>query len=562
MKPKKGGRPDTGALALHLFDELFPAPSWAAWKAAVAAILGLPVTDAQADLIRRCTERERTPTQLAREVWIICGRRAGKSQVAALLAVYLACFRTYRRSPGERLVGMLLAADRRQGRVLKDYIGGLLRALPELERLIARELAESIELTNGITIEIHTSSFKSTRGYTCIFIICDEVAFWFADDSANPAAEVLRALRPSLTTTGGPLICLTTPYAAEGPPYDAVQRHFGRADDPVLVWMASTDVMNTTVDPAIIEAAYLEDPEAAASEYGRDGLIGFRSDLRTLLPVDVLNACVMPGRRELPPQPGVVYMPFADPSGGSSDAFGLALAHKDHSGLVLLDVLREWRAPFDPAVVVRECSDLLRRYHCVTVTGDKYAAEWVVSAFKQHGIDYRHSELTKSELFLELLPLVNASQVQLLDNARVLSQLAGLQRRTGRSGRDTIDHRSGQHDDVANAAAGALVLATRSTGRLMLPADFRACNRELSGLPLLSGGCYLYGGVGRPPGDEICGNCVGNAFVRAARAAQQGRTGEAVDIIEFYRGFIQVPEWLAWQLFREESNRWADGMGI
>ena len=34
-----------------------------------------------------------------------------------------------------------------------------------------------------------------------------------------------------------------------------------------------------------------------------------------------------------------------------------------------------------------------------------------------------------------------------------------LERRTARGGRDSIDHGPGAHDDIANAVAGALVLA-------------------------------------------------------------------------------------------------------
>lgn len=551
-------------LVRQLFDELFPARSWEAWKSCVAAIFGQPVSDAEAELIRHCTERATTPRQLAREVWIICGRRAGKSQVAALLAVYLSCFKTYRRSFGERLVGMLLAADREQARGLKSYIAGLLRAHSMLEPLIARELAESIELTNGITIEIHTSSFKSTRGYTCIFVIADEVAFWDNDDgSANPATEVLRALRPSLATTGGLLICLTTPYAPKGPAYETYQRHFGRDGDPIFVWMADTLTMNGTIDPAVVDAFYASDPEAAGSEYGRDGHIAFRSDLSPLFPPDALSACTMPGRRELLPVAGIVYAAFCDPSGGSSDSFALGISHKAADGLLVLDLLREWRAPFDPAVVVRECVDILRRYHCTTLHGDRYSAEWIVSAFQQHQVTYQTSEQTKSELFLECVPLVNAGQVQLLDVARLLGQFAGLQRRTGTSGKDSVDHRKGQHDDLANAAAGSLVLATHATGKLLVPADFRECNRVLSGLPGLSGGvCYLFGGHGRPPGDVICRNCVGHSFVAAARKAHEKQTGYSIDLLTFYRTFVELPEPLATRIAVQKANDWANAMGI
>ena len=57
------------AAVRRLFDELFPAPSFHAWKAAVSAVFGLPVSEAEADLIRRCTERATTPRQLANTIY-------------------------------------------------------------------------------------------------------------------------------------------------------------------------------------------------------------------------------------------------------------------------------------------------------------------------------------------------------------------------------------------------------------------------------------------------------------------------------------------------------------
>ena len=42
----------------------------------------------------------------------------------------------------------------------------------------------------------------------------------------------------------------------------------------------------------------------------------------------------------------------------------------------------------------------------------------------------------------------------MLDDARLLTQLVGLERRTARGGRDSIDHAPGGHDDLANAVAG------------------------------------------------------------------------------------------------------------
>ncbi len=56
--------------------------------------------------------------------------------------------------------------------------------------------------------------------------------------------------------------------------------------------------------------------------------------------------------------------------------------------------------------------------------------------------------------------MINCGQVELLDHPRLFAQLCRLERRTARSGRDTIDHAPGAHDDLAKAAAGALVIAT------------------------------------------------------------------------------------------------------
>jgi hypothetical protein len=155
----------------------------------------------------------------------------------------------------------------------------------------------------------------------------------------------------------------------------------------------------------------------------------------------------------------MTYRAFVDPSGGSADSMTLAIAHTDNDRAVL-DLLVERRPPFSPEAVTRDFAELLKQYHCSEVTGDRYGGEWPRERFQQHGVTYRLAEQPRSELYRALLPLVNSGQVDLLDDARLMAQLVGLERRVGRSGRDSIDHGVGGHDDVANAAAGALVLAS------------------------------------------------------------------------------------------------------
>ena len=123
----------------------------------------------------------------------------------------------------------------------------------------------------------------------------------------------------------------------------------------------------------------------------------------------------------------------------------------------MLDVIRERKPPFSPEAVVEEFAKVVRDYRCTKVYGDRYGGEWPREQFRKHGVNYEPSAKPKSELYADLLPLLNSRAVDLLEHDRLLLQLTSLERRTSRAGKDSIDHAPGAHDDIANAVAGALV---------------------------------------------------------------------------------------------------------
>jgi hypothetical protein len=94
--------------------------------------------------------------------------------------------------------------------------------------------------------------------------------------------------------------------------------------------------------------------------------------------------------------------------------------------------------------------------------GDRYGGEWPAERFREHSIHYRIADKTKSEIYQTALPMLNSTKVELLDNKTLRQQLVGLERRTSRGGRDSIDHRPGGRDDVANSVAGALIRCVHS----------------------------------------------------------------------------------------------------
>lgn len=191
-------------------------------------------------------------------------------------------------------------------------------------------------------------------------------------------------------------------------------------------------------------------------------LAEFREDLESYLTSDMVQAAIIQDRRQLPKLREADYFAFVDPSGGRSDSFTLGIAFKERdTNKIILSRLEEQAPPFNPKAVVEYFSEIVKSYGINEVCGDRYSGEWVVSAFEDCGIYYNSSELNKSQIYLEFEPLIAQGGVELLDLRRLVNQLRALERRTRSGGADLVDHPKGMHDDLANVAAGACVLASK-----------------------------------------------------------------------------------------------------
>jgi len=194
-------------------------------------------------------------------------------------------------------------------------------------------------------------------------------------------------------------------------------------------------------------------------------LRSFDETLNPLSASKAVNACVAWGVFERSYDSGKSYLAFVDPSGGSVDSMTLCIGHTDFAtSTIIIDCLREATPPFSPEAVVEDFCTTLKSYRVATVVGDRYAGEWPREQFAKFGINYEPSAKPKSALYIDLLPLVNSNRVALLDHPKLFNQLTGLERRTARGGRDSIDHGPGAHDDVANVVAGLASLANRYGG--------------------------------------------------------------------------------------------------
>jgi hypothetical protein len=442
-----------------LLGNVLAGPSWEAWRVLLTASMGEALTDAERPTFTALTGREREPLQRVEEFAAVVGRRGGKSRAMATLAVFIAGLCKHPLVRGERGVLLCIAPDQRQASITLDYAAAAFEQSPILSQLVANNTADTLSLTNGISIEVRAASFRRLRGPTFVAVIADEAAFWFNDEfSANADAEILNAVRPGLATTGGPLIIASSPYAKRGVLWDTHRKHYGPQGDPlILVAQGTSREFNSTLPQSVVDRALERDRAAASAEY----LAQFRIDIESFVPFEIVQACVG-DHTEMAPLSQHSYTAFCDPSGGSADSFTLAISHKDGQRIVI-DATREERPPFSPEAVIDDFAALLKTYRVSKVTGDRYAGEFPRELFRKNGISYECAEQPKSDLFRDLLPLLNAGRITLPKSDRLVSQLCGLERRVARSGKDSIDHGPGSHDDLANAVAGAASLSKTGT---------------------------------------------------------------------------------------------------
>lgn len=449
----------------------FTGDSWAAWRVVVKAMFALPLDEPEAALFSQLSGGRRPPAKQVRESWFVVGRRGGKSLITAFLGFLFATCGLYRFARGEKGVVMLLAADRRQARVIFRYLQAFFAVAP-FDDLVEKQLQEAIHLKNGLIIEIHTASFRSVRGYTIVCCIGDEAAFW-SSDGANPDEEIFNAIRPAMASVPqAMLIVLSSPYAKRGQLWETFKRYFGQDSDDVLVIQGASRLMNPSLPESVVVKAYEADPASASAEYGAE----FRSDIESFVRREAVEACVIPGRYELPPVPNIMYDAGLDPAGGSGlDSYTLTISHiekRNDRAFAVLDLVAEVKPPFSPEQASADIGKILTRYGITKGLGDKWGGDWPREPLRKAGISYETVDRAKSDLYKELLPAINSGAVELLDHPVLITQLCGLERRTSRGGRDTIDHQPNGHDDIANSAAIALLESLKRGQRSLKLEDF------------------------------------------------------------------------------------------
>lgn len=439
--------------------------TWLTWRAVLKACFGLELDDDEVDRFADVAGGREPPVSRVSEFWAVAGRRSGKSRMAAALATYLAAFVdwTDKLAPGESGFVLTLSPTVGQAELITEYCRAFLEESPILKRKVLASNKKEIRLDGGITIAAHPNSFRSTRGRTLLAAILDESAFFRDETSAIPDVETYRALLPSLATTGGLLIGISSPYRKMGLLYNKHRDHFGQNDPDVLVVQAPSTALNPTLDTRVIDRAMASDPEAALAEWDAE----FRQDISGLFDERAIDAAVNKDRPlELPKPRGRKCVAFLDASGGRHDHYTICIGYREgmrEKAKFVTCAIRGFKPPFDPHEVTHEFVKLARQYGVKRIVGDNYSAEWLANAVKDANGTYEVCELPKSKLYLEAVPVFSRGAIEIPDIPILIRELKLLERRLQPSGREAVDHPTGGSDDYANALVGAAYLAMQKS---------------------------------------------------------------------------------------------------
>lgn len=452
-----------------------------AQRTLLKAIYGLSLSPDERAIYRECTGRETYHARPFGEVTVVSGARGGKdSRIAAPVVVYEAVFggHEHHLARGERGVVPLVAQDARAARIAFGYIKDYFTRSSLLAPLVADVLASDIVLTNGLTVSCFACTMKSLRGWSIPCAVLDELAFYRLEGASDSDVEVQASIRRGMIAfPSTKLVKISTPYMKSGVLFDDFKRAWGVDDPDLLVWRASSVHMNPTLRLERLDRERRLDPSRFAREYEAV----FAEDVESFLPSAWVDACVVSGRRELPPRLDLhKYVAAVDPSGGGADAFTLAIVHREGDGAerrLVHDVMRSWgrRGTTSPDLerVVRDVASILRAYGLRSIAGDRYAGSWVRSRFKAEGVEYKDPELRvagetkymdKSMAYSELQPLIAQGRIDLLDHPQMIRELKILESRPRTGGRTLVDHPAGSHDDSANSLAIAAAVCASSGG--------------------------------------------------------------------------------------------------
>lgn len=487
-------------------------PSWFGWNTLMKVYDGIKLDKAEAKFFGSVTGGLSQPfgKNIPRRWCIIAGAGAGKSRFLSRVIPYRSIleFDSYLKvkklHPGQVAENIIVAPNIDSAKITFNYVEDTIKESPPLFGELIPERPDSpasklivknthvarMKFANGSQVSVQGVARVTGRGRSIWTLFIDEGAFFkvsgrFSDE------EVYNSAVPRLGRFGlwAMVFMVTTPWDKSGLVWKTYRDHFGKANQPWLVIQGATPTFNPTVDPAFLKVEEERDPE----RYRREVLAQFVDSVYGAFSAEAVEAVTAYGRRALPYNPGYKYFAFIDAATLSqsqtakfNDEFCSGIACII-GGKVVIVWKRAWKATTDgkrvtPDEAVAQTIEALRRYRVKDVMGDRVGAGYIEHKFTdKKEFKFINCPLSKSDLYLYAIPMVNDGSVELLDDDMGLRQLKALERKRGDHQRDHIDHPKDGHDDRANVDCGLIYMGReRMWKHAHSPSDIRAGKPSLA----------------------------------------------------------------------------------
>lgn len=456
-------------------------PSSPAWRAVIKAFYGSPLDAEERELFDSLAGGREAAEGGCTELECVVGRRGGKSEQIARLAVFecLHAGHEVALAPGQ--VGLLAVISplHEQSKEILAYAKGLAK-FAMVKRHVARETASTLEFRNGTALRVMTCDALAVSGPTLIGTIRDEWAKWPGAEAAVPDSEIENSLRPALAPVRGApprrLIGITSAYIEEGVAYATEQEHYGQPDAPVLVVRGATEQFNPNIDRAWLERERNRVGQRVfLREYGdlEHGPQWQPSVIEGWIPAAVIDGAVDLGRKESAPRAGGYYVVAID-AAFKGDRFAVAVAHGEFRGgrvVAELDFVTSFRSPkrgtpLSVEDTAEEVTAIAQRFGVREVLADQYSFAPLQAVFARHKVYLTERPWTaqnKPAIYKRVRDGMRDKAVRLCEHRGLISELYGLRGKMTQSGHETIEARAG-HDDLASASVMALHVALSMPG--------------------------------------------------------------------------------------------------
>ncbi len=441
----------------------------------VKASIGSPLAKEEIPLWRKATGRvglsgwfRRYKPKPSNEIWLYAGRRSFKTTFGACLVILEA---TRRNVPqGQQWTIPIVAPGLRQGqRVALDLVRQTALAIPEIAPMLVADTTDSLTFSTGVTAITLPPRVSLIQGWTCPMVWCDEASGFTQDDaSASNLSDVLDALRPSISTISDAKILVTSlPGPKSGTLWTKWETRF---DEGALVFRAASADMNPSLLASEEFQKAQKKPESFKLFYSGE----FVDARAGLLPPELVDAAIMPGKPELPPAEcegsAAVGCDFAIGGSSGADDCAAAIAIKvrvedTENERIIVPWCRRWSAKGAELHAVygyfSEIAVACAVYGVQVGVGDKESLAAATQFFGGKGIVYQHlvtNGAASEPVFDYLRTQLREGRLLLPDDPVLRAQLKSLEERRDGGRSYEVAARRG-HDDLAVAVAAAIFRA-------------------------------------------------------------------------------------------------------